>query len=335
VKKNKNSIEFGKGLFLVLLALLGFLGFSCDTLKKDSAETALNFLRLDTAIMQAKTKQEIGEIFKKYPDYTKSLYRAMPDDTALISHVFYLSQHPDTKKFYEETIAGFGDLNLLKKQFSEAFSKINEDFPNFKSPKIYITFTGLENDLYVSDSLLIISLESFLGPKATYRPDQPLYLLKRYDKPYIVPSIIRLMADSYNKTNTQDQSMLADMVYIGKSLEFTKNALPDCPDSLIMGYSEKQLTDTWNAQDLVWGHMIDKQLLYEKNAFKKEKYLGERPGVPEIGPSCPGRIGQWLGWRIVKKYLAENKSKKLTDLMAEVSAEEILKKSAYRGQLED
>ncbi|MDP5120498.1 MAG: gliding motility protein, partial [Spirosomaceae bacterium] len=66
----------------------------------------------------------------------------------------------------------------------------------------------------------------------------------------------------------------------------------------------------------------------------KERYIGERPGVPEIGPACPGRIGQWLGWRIVQAYREENPNSSLADLMKITNAQEILKGSKYRGNIE-
>ena len=75
--------------------------------------------------------------------------------------------------------------------------------------------------------------------------------------------------------------------------------------------------------------------LYETNDRVKEKYLGDRPKVIEIGEDCPGRIGQWLGWRIVSRYRTENPSISLIDLMENANARDIFEKSKYKGQKED
>ncbi len=316
-------------LFLVLASLWG-----C----KDSTENIpvnVNIERFDKQIMAVKSKAELAQLFAKNPNYTKSLYRAMPDDSALLSHVYYLVSHPDTRKFHGETEKAFADLSKLTQDFKGAFQHIKAAYPAFKEPRILTTFTGLENDIFVSDSLIIISLESFVGPKATYRPNQPNYLLRRYTPKHIVPLVIRYLSNTYNKTDQGDQTFLADMIYFGKSLEFTKQMLPNTPDSLIVGYTGNELDATWAAQDLVWAHVVEKSLLYNKNSMVKEKYLGERPIVTEIGPDCPGRIGQWLGWRIVKRYMNENPKLTFQEVMALPKSEEILRMSAYRGQVDD
>jgi hypothetical protein len=313
------------------------LHFGLISCKTDPADipVKVEIERFDIELMAVKSKAELAGLFAKNPAYTKSLYRAMPDDTGLIGHVFFLTSHPDTRKFHAETSKNFGDLTTIKNQFITAFQHMKAMYPTFKEPKIMTTFTGLENDLFVSDSLIIISLEAFNGPKATYRPDQPNYLLRRYAPEYIVPMAVRYLSNSYNKTDQGDQTFLGDMIYFGKSLEFTKQMMPETPDSLILGYSGKELDNTWAAQDLIWAHTVEKTLLYNKTPQIKEKYLGERPNVPEIGPACPGRIGQWLGWRILKRYMNENPKLTFQEVMAKPNSEEILRLSGYRGQVDD
>jgi hypothetical protein len=325
-----------KYFFYVVLTTF-YLHFGLISCKTDPTDipVKVEIERFDQKLMAVKSKAELAGLFAKNPNYTKSLYRAMPDDSALITHVFYLTSHPDTRKFHTETEKNFGDLAKIKAQFKTAFQHIKSMYPTFKEPKIMITFTGLENDLFVSDSLIIISLEAFNGPKATYRPDQPNYLLRRYTPEHIVPMAVRYLSNSYNKTDQGDQTFLGDMIYFGKSLEFTKQMMPDTPDSLIIGYTGKELENTWAAQDLIWAHTVEKTLLYNKNPGIKEKYLGERPIVSEIGPACPGRIGQWLGWRIVERYMNENPKLTFQEVMKESKSEDILRMSAYRGQVED
>ena len=308
-----------------------FALFSCE--KNPKVEVQIR--RFDKELMAAKSQNDVAELFKNNPDYVKSLYRAFPDDTALVAHVFQLTQHPETRKLYAQSDSLFGDLGGLKKQFEDAFKNIKKNYPEFKEPKIMATFTGLENDIFVSDSLIIIALEAFVGPKAHYRPQQPNYILKRYSPEYIVPTIIRFLSNSYNKVDPADQTFQGDMIFFGKSLEFVKEMMPETPDSLIIGYPEADLLATWDAQNLIWAHIIDKNLLLNPNPHLKEKYFGERPTVAEIGPKCPGRIGQWVGWRIVKRYRTEKPNVTFKELMDNQNPAEILRESKYRGQTED
>lgn len=324
------------GFISINILLFSLISCGSNDAKK-IAEIPLNLeiRRFDKELMQTKTKEELASLFKNNPGYIRSLYNTFPGDTALVSHVFYLTQHPETRKLYDYTLTQFGNLEKLSSELEGAFKAIKYYYPQFKVPQVVTTFSGLENDIFVSDSLIIISLEAFAGPKAPYRPEQPNYILNRYTPDYIVPTVVRFLSNSYNKLDARDQSFVADMMFFGKSLEFTKQMLPNTADSLILGYSDAQMKETWEAQDLVWAHIIDKNLLQEKTPAVKNRYFGERPNVPEIGPSCPGRIGQWLGWRIIQRYRTENQKVTFQDMMADANPNEILLKSKYRGQTED
>lgn len=324
------------GFISINILLFSLISCGSNDAKK-IAEISLNLeiRRFDKELMQTKTKEELASLFKNNPGYIRSLYNTFPGDTALVSHVFYLTQHPETRKLYDYTLTQFGNLEKLSSELEGAFKAIKYYYPQFKVPQVVTTFSGLENDIFVSDSLIIISLEAFAGQKAPYRPEQPNYILNRYTPDYIIPTVVRFLSNSYNKLDARDQSFVADMMFFGKSLEFTKQMLPNTADSLILGYSDAQMKETWEAQDLVWAHIIDKNLMQEKTPAVKNRYFGERPNVPEIGPSCPGRIGQWLGWRIIQRYRTENPKVTFQDMMADANPNEILLKSKYRGQTEE
>ncbi len=333
-----NPFLKGSLLFLCLSVFV----FSCsktgdkpDANDIEDIKVNIDIQRFDRELMAVKDKEELKKLLKKNETYVHSLYRAFPEDTAFVSHIFYLTQHADTRELYEQAQVHFGELSDIRREFESAFRYIRYYYPDFKEPKIITTFTGLENDIFVSDSLIIIALEAFIGPTAKYRPQQPDYLLERYQKPYLVPTIVRFLSNGYIKMDDSDRGLLADMIFFGKAFEFTQAVMPETPPYLIVGYPREKMEEVWGAQDLIWAHFMDKKLLYEQNFRIKKKYVDERPNVPEIGPDCPGRIGQWLGWRIVSRYRTQNPSVTLQELMKDTDSQKILKDSKYRGQTED
>jgi hypothetical protein len=294
--------------------------------------------RMDEELAMLNDKASIQAFIKANPTYFINFHElTSANDTAFINNFDRMLNHPDSKAFQKQSHETFGDLADLKSQFETAFKHIKYYYPEFKEPKIITTFTGLEKDIYVSDSLIVISLETFIGKNALYRlqmngQPMPEYILRRYEKPYIVPTVVKFMSQKYNKVNPSDNTMLADMIYYGKSFEFTREMLPGVADSLIIAYPDSSIQKTWIAQDLVWAHFIDKKLLYESDLKIKAKYLDERPITTDIGPECPGRIGQWLGWRIANLYRTKNEEVSLQDLMKNPNAQEILQKSKYKGE---
>jgi hypothetical protein len=286
-------------------------------------------------MMALRTKEQIKDFLLKNTKFVNQFYQTSPEDTSLINRLFLIHNNADTQSFYEETKQSFGNLTELKKELELAFKHLKFYYPDFKVPQIITTFTALDLELMVSEEMIVIPLETFLGPKAKFRPQYPFYLLQRFDRPYIVPAILTILSKKYNATNPTDRTLLSDMIYYGKSYEFTRAMLPDIADSLVIAYADSSMKKTWRSQDLVWGYFLDNQLLYETNDRIKDKYLSDRPKVQEIGDDCPGRIGQWLGWRIVSRYRTENSSVSLVNLMKNSNARNIFEQSKYKGQLED
>ena len=322
-------------LRLVLPGLFcSFLLVSCG--KHDN----LAIQRLDQQLFVAKSSDNVRSILNRNSAVSQLYFNAngAGNDTALVRDLTNRIGNPDLSQLYRQVQAEFSDLNDLNSQLSEAFATIKKDFPTFHTPKVATVVTGfLGPDLVITDSLIVIGLDYFVGPKATFRPrgaQYPRYILRRYQKEYIVPAIVFAISDKYNATNRADQTMLADMVYYGKGYVFTKTMLPDVPDSLIVGYSDTQLTETFNAQDIIWAHFIDNQLIYQTNPAIKGRYLNERPFTAEIGQRCPGAIGRWVGWRIVGRYHDEHDNVGIADLMRNTDVRQIFEQSGYKGQKE-
>ncbi|QIP11479.1 gliding motility protein [Spirosoma aureum] len=320
-------------------ALLGL--FCLFLLTSCTKNEDITLIRLDQQLFSAKSSDGVRAFLNQNPSVAQLYFNAngAGNDTALVRELTNRINNPALNELHKQVEAEFGDMNDLKKQLAEAFTTIKKDFPDFRSPKIATLVTGFAGpDLVITDSLIVIGIDYFAGPTSKYRPrgpEYPQYILRRYQKEYIVPAIVFAISDKYNATTRSDQTMLADMVYYGKGYVFTKAMLPNTPDSLVIGYSDKQLTETFNAQDVVWGHFIDNQLLYQTNPAVKQRYLNERPFTAEIGQGCPGAIGRWLGWRIVGRYHDKQASVGIAELMRNADARQIFEQSGYKGQKDD
>jgi hypothetical protein len=124
--------------------------------------------------------------------------------------------------------------------------------------------------------------------------------------------------------------MLGEMVQLGKALYFTERVLPCTPDSVLIGYTAKELSNLQYNEGKVWAHFIEKNLIYNTSPFTIQKYVSERPNVPEIDKTAPGRIGAWVGWQIVRKYMDTHPEVTLAQLMANKDPQAILNESRYR-----
>jgi hypothetical protein len=322
---------------------LGFLACKTDTKNESSSnsgsvEVKVYTENLDEALFACKSVQDVQSFLDKHPYLSDWYFTDAPVSKAeLPAHLFQILQNKDFRAFKVQLDSIIGDRNVsIINPLKESFQQIAKYYPDFKAPEIKFMVTGFAgNDLYISDSLIVIGLDYFGGPKAMYRPDVYDYQLRRYQKEYIVPSIIFFMSNKYNHVNASDRTMLADMIGYGKGYEFVKQVMPNTPDSLILGYSEESLTRTYNSQQDIWAFFMANKLLYENTDLKKQKFIGERPFTTEIGNEVPGGIARWIGWRIVSRYMAENPNITLPELMKNDNAANILQASGYKGQKDD
>jgi len=323
--------------FLAVYLLLSACGDPDNALPDvDDIEVPVQITRWDQELFQLDSKQAVADFLEKHPLYANEVLGAdqYPHDSMAVNYLFNFLQNPGSKVLENEIDQVYDDMSGMQQSFEKAFKYLKYYFPEGKIPKLYTTVSGFAGtDLFVSDSVIIVGLEYYLGPGATYRPlEFPNYILNRYQQEYIVPSAVLLLSGAYNATNYQDNSMLAEMIYYGKAHYFAKSLLPTVADSLLIGYTGEDLVNVKNNQDVIWAHFVDEKLLYEGSHFIKKKYMEERPKTLEIGNACPGRIGVWLGWEIVDRFM-ELEKLTLSDLMALSDAEQVFTRSRYKPEI--
>jgi len=302
----------------------------------DGIEVPVQITRWDQELFQLDSKQAVADFLSANPVYANQVLGAdqYPHDSLAVNYLFNFLQNPASEVLEKEIESVYGDFSALQNSFKSAFQYLKYYFPQAQIPKIYTAVTGFAGtDLYVSDSIIIIGAEYYLGPGATYRPlEFPNYILGRYQQEYIVPSAVLLLSGLYNATDFEDKSMLADMVYYGKAHYFAQQLLPQAADSLLIGYTGEDLINVASNQDVIWAHFVDEKLLYESSHFIKKKYMEERPKTLEIGNACPGRIGVWLGWEIVDRFMGLEQLS-LSELMSLSDAEQVFMRSKYKPEI--
>ncbi|MDB5269417.1 MAG: hypothetical protein JWP58_2457 [Hymenobacter sp.] len=336
---NTNNFSWRRWLPFFLGASLGFSGCKsgpAEGCRPDAAEDAaavpMRVRRLEPAFFQLKTPAQAQQFMDANPSFARYYLQRQPaTEKQLDSSLVKLATNPALQQVGRETAAAFPDSAALRHNLGEMFRRVHYYFPDFRVPPTVTYVSGfLAKDIYVNDSLLVMSLDWFIGPKASKRPDLPQYMLRRYTPAGLMPLLAQDVASKYNKHELTANTMLDAMVHAGKSLYFASLVLPCTPDSVLMGYTRREMVGLDANEGRVWGHFLEKNLLYNTTPFLLQKYVGERPNVPEIDKTCPGRVGQWVGLQIIRKYVAEHPDVTLGRLMAEKNAQRILNDSHYR-----
>ena len=321
---------------LSLMMLVVFLIESCGQKKCREVEPLestldLKVIRTEHELFASKSVEDVTVYLKKYPELATYFWHGYdyPSDSVLASRIFPQIQHPSVDTVYKESVKAFEKMNKVEKDLSEAFGRLKLFYPHAKTPKIYSAVSVFYNDLFISDSLIVLGLDHFIGDDATYEPqDIPDYILARYDKEHLPSIVMQFVAGHYVRAG-KNQSLLSDMIDFGKTYYLNSQLMPCTPDSILMGYTSRQMKDIKANREVIWANFVENELLYDTDHFIKKKFLSERPNVYEIGEDCPGRIGIWIGWEIVKSYMANNDID-IVELMDDTDHHKIFELSGYK-----
>ncbi|MBC8111791.1 MAG: gliding motility lipoprotein GldB [Verrucomicrobia bacterium] len=330
---------------LIILVAGSLLIGACNSAKKDidvsHIPLKVSIQRLEQILFRLKTKEEIRDFLQKNKLFAENYFQnpQATQDSALINELYKRISESSLQQFNQEIQKKYADVSDLENQFAEAFKHIKYYYPKFIPPQVCTIVTGFMpnvrgnyggKDLFVSDKLIVVGIDFFMGKEASFVPQMEEYMLQNLKRENIVPTCMLGLSNQFNTTNPTDQTLLAEMLAYGKALAFVSQIMPQIPDSLIIGYTAKQVQGIEENTPVVWSHYVKEKLFYNTNHFVKAKYTQARPFTAEIGNNCPPRTGWWLGWKIAEKYI--DKEHSLPELMQNTDAQQIFTESGYKGK---
>ncbi len=325
--------------------------FSCKQDKRPDTskiKVAIKIQRFEQDLYQFRTKsaQEADALLtKKYGIFYQDFISKMVG-TPNLTGVEVLENLYKGKAYADlnhEVDSVFPKLDQVEEELNEAFKYICYYYPKVKIPRFISFFSGFAYQIPIGENYMGIGLDMFLGKNSKFYPalveSIPRYQSKRFEPAYIVPRITEEFAkEELFKPNDEDQTLLSQMIYHGKILYFMDQVLyENLSDTVKIGYSGRQLAWCKQFEGNIWGVLLEKDLLYQTDFRKIQEYITDGPftaGLGDKDESAP-KLGVWIGWQMVKKYMEENPTVTLQQLMANTDAQLILTKSKYKPKIKE
>lgn len=313
--------------YFLCFVVLSLFTISCG--KKSKVEQAVDEMPLELKVERFdkdffETKpQDLSMLKQQYPFF----FPSGNDDQIWIEKM----QNPQWRELYDEVQKKFGNFDTEKEKIQTLFKHIKYYFPETKTPKVITVISEMDyqNKVIYADSLVIISLELYLGKNHKFY-QFPDYLKQNFEPAQILPD----MAEAFSirkVTPPTDNTLLSQMVYAGKELYLKDLLLPDYSDADKMGYTPEQITWCSENEGYMWRYFIENSLLYDGDQKLIPRFINPAPFSKfylEIDNESPGRVGAWLGWQIVRAYM-ENNTVSIQDML-KTEAKEIFEKSKYK-----
>lgn len=315
-------------LRIFILLLLSLVLVSCDEdskVEEEISKIEVDFVveRFDKAYAEA-TTSDLPNLKQAYP----FLFSKHVPDSIWIDRINDTLQN----QLLAEVIKVYPDFKAVKKDFEGLFQHLKYYDKTFSVPRV-VTLTNdvdYRNKTIVTDSLLLIALDNFLGEDHEFYQNIPRYLAKNMQKDQIVSEVAEAYAKKYAYQSNR-KTLLDEMIYHGKLLYFKDVMIPFKSDEEKIGYTKQELKWAEANESQIWSYFIEKELLFSTDSKLPSRFIADAPYSKfylELDNESPGRLGQYIGWQIVKAY-AETTDENVLAIL-EKEPQEIFNKAKFK-----
>jgi gliding motility-associated lipoprotein GldB len=315
-------------LFPVLTFFLLFI--SCGEEKEipeaiANQPVSLKVMRFDQEFAQT-SAESLPELKSKYPYFFPPQY----DDSV------WLAKLRDTiqLELRQAVDSAFAEFSREEEELTLLFKHIAYYFPDYRIPDLITLTTDVdyENRIILTDTLLLIGLDNYLGSDHRFYAGIDRYIAKGLDAQYMESDIVSALAKKVIPYPA-DRSFLAQMIYYGKELYLKDLLLSWQTDGQKIGYDEDELQWAMANEEQIWRYFVERELLYSTDTKLAPRFLDPAPFSKfrlELDNESPGRLGRYIGWQIVKAFMERTDTPE--NELWSIQAETIFKQSNYKPQ---
>lgn len=287
---------FLKSSIYFLMLSICFLHISCKNQKENLPFVSYELIRFEQ-LFYGETVNTLEDLQKTYPYF-------FPLETSL--EVWVDKQKDSLQRvLFEETKAITTDK--LNQDLQPLLSRYKKIFPKTALPKKIITLMSdvdYNNKVIDADSLLLISVDVFLGKDHPLYEGIPLYIRQNMSPEQILPEVAAVLSEQHLPT-IEGRTFLAHMIYHGKKQWLKQQLLPDQKSDVILGYTPEQIAWSQANEKEIWNYFASQEMLFGTQSDLISRFIRPAPFSKfylDIDQESPGKIGQWLGLQIVESY---------------------------------
>ncbi len=328
---------------LSVLILLSFVVQSCtlDKLDVDVSDIDLNLEveRFEKEMFEGQSPQEMTRINKEliekggelYEFYVYDMLRSgSVFDDSIGHYLWYFVSDSMMRMVNDDIQTQFVDFDLIEEQLIDLFKHQKYHLPNAPVPSKIITYnSAFSYGVISTDSVIGIGLEMYLGPENRILKEVrfPVYMKDKMSREYLASDV----AHSWIATNVlgddKGETFLSSMIYYGKLMYTLEAMMPDVEENRVIRYTTEEYEYAAASEYNIWQYLVDMNWIYSIDMKVKLRFFEEAPTTVGIEES-PGRIGQFMGWQMVRAYMDANPEVTVEELVNEENESKILK--AYK-----
>lgn len=348
----KKKLIYGIAISILLLMALGIVlwhhhstnstdnsrkgDVSAAELRKAEHQVDVHIKRYEKDLFSLDTEhlsEGLQRISKEYPALL--IEDGVWNDPEMLSQLKGYISDPIIREIYADVMRKFPDLKDIETELDKALGYYLTYFPEDSVPSFYSLVPGLNTEMptvYGYGNDIFIHLDMYLGKDYKYYSQigMPLFISQRCEKKYIATECFTKALVYKHLPQKAPVSLLDNMILEGKRLYFTEMMFPEKPEMDVIEYTPEKYEWAVANQGKVWAYIIEKDYLFSKQNEIIRQFVDDTPFTKPFTNSSPGRMGAFIGWKIVQAYMENNPEVSLQMLMQETDSQAILNKSGYK-----
>jgi hypothetical protein len=313
---------------------------SCESnsLEVDTTDVVvdINYHRLDTDLFKSNSVKELEQVNKKFIEYGGELYEfytiemlrvGSPFDDSIAVFLNYFIQDSMMQLVNENVNTKFKDFSAEQNQITEMFKHLKYHIPHAMMPTDIIVYNStFANGVVSTPTKMGLGLEMYLGMenKVIQKLPYPEYFKVKMSSDYLLADIAQSWVVSNVIEDQSGEDFLSNMLYYGKVLYLVDAMMPMYDSHTKLRYTSLEYEWAEVSEFDIWQHIVEQNWIYSNDIKLIVRYFNESPTTVGLEGS-PARIGQFLGWRIIKSYMDKNPDVTILELIAEDNQSKILK----------
>ena len=314
--------------FFILVFLILFSFLSCKPSDTEIVDTSTIEVDFSTKRYEVDfyntTTENLPDLKNKYPYFFPKAFT----DSLVIAKI----NNKDEQELYKETQKQYPTISKFQTELTSLFKHISFYNPTFESPDLVTLISNIdyESRIIYADSLLLVSLDVYLGKEHDFYADFPSYIKQTNTKEHLIVDVADAIIEQQVPLSLE-RSFIGRMIHEGKKMYALDRYLPTISDTLKIGYSKSKFQWAAENEENIWMYFIEKKLLFSTDTKLNKRFLENAPFSKfylRQDRQSPGRIGVWIGWQIVKSFM-QNNDVSLQKLLT-TDSEDIFNKSRYK-----
>lgn len=260
--------------------------------------------------------QEQHDVMQRDADllsaYMAVLGAPAPDDSVMTM----IANSRPVEVFTPDVRKVFPNLDSLSWQVGQITGRANARGLSFNTDRYAAVVWGRPQSIVFVDSIMLIALNHYLGTDYEGYNGMPQYR-RAVKTPAMLPYDVAesLLANSYPYEGNDSHTLLSEMLYDG-ALTFAKMRLvPEAKLNLALGYSPDQLAWCDENEGRIWQTLMSKKLIFDTSTFNIDRIMTPAPSTELINASAPGRVGRYVGYKLVESYMEANPDSTIASLL--------------------